>query len=97
MVESLLADREVLFFVHSRGCEACAVAQPELDRFMSKHPAMTVLALDAEGPLPAQLGLGKIRATPTYFLRRAEGVAKIEGALRAADLEKWLKKLGSGL
>jgi thiol-disulfide isomerase/thioredoxin len=95
LLESLLADREVLYYFHQAGCEACAAAAPELARFESKHPSLTVIKLDANGPYPGSLGI-KLKATPTYALRHGEGIYTIEGALKATDLDRWIKKIGKG-
>jgi thiol-disulfide isomerase/thioredoxin len=93
---SVLSDREVLYFFKQDGCEACAAAEPELYRFMAKHPTVTVLVMDAGGPFPDRLGL-KIRATPTYVFRHGAGMEAKIGVLKHTDVEKWVKKLGGAL
>jgi thiol-disulfide isomerase/thioredoxin len=94
---SILTEREILYLLKQDGCEACAAALPEFDRFLAKHPSVTALVYDANGPFAAQLGV-KIRSTPTYVFRRGGEVVKIaEGALRLADLERAMKKLGAQL
>lgn len=96
MVESFLADREVLYFLKQDDCEACAAAKPELDKFAVKHPGMMILVLDANGPHPDRLGL-KIKATPTYFFRRGdEGITR-EGTMKEKEIERWIKKAGGEL
>lgn len=96
MIEGVLADREILYFVHEDGCAACAAARPELEKFISKHPAAMVLSIEARGPFPERLGV-KIRATPTYLFRKGDGLVKLEGALRCTDIEKLIKKAGGHL
>lgn len=92
-MESLIADREVLYFASARGCPACEAAAPELDRFMRKHPELIVLTIDAEGPFPERLGL-TIKATPTYALAvGGQVVGAVHGAMRVADIEKWLRRV----
>ena len=91
---SLIADREVLYFIYGDGCAACEAAKPEFETFMSKHPRLMSLTINAAGPHPERLGL-KVKATPTYFFRRGqEGVVYV-GVMRATEIERWLKKLGS--
>lgn len=93
---SLLADREVLYVFMSGTCEACAAADPEVTAFERKHPGVMTLRLSADGPLPERLGI-KIVATPTYAFRRGDTAAVRAGALRAKDIESWLRKLGATL
>jgi len=95
MVESALATREVLYVFTAGNCPACAEALPELEKFVEKHPSLQVLRLDAGGPFPQRIGV-KIKATPTYVFRRGEGMASIAGALKASELEKWLRQLDGG-
>jgi thiol-disulfide isomerase/thioredoxin len=95
-VESLLNDRQVLYFVKSKTCAACAAAEPEFLAFERKHPALTTLSIDAEGPLPDRFGF-KIKATPTYVFRRGAEAVMIAGAMKVRDIESWLKKLGASL
>ena len=93
IVESLIADREVLYFMKQDGCPACEAGATELSKFMSKHPAVTVLSIDVDGPYPGRLGVKRIPGTPFYLFRRGnEGVTKI-GVLKVAELERWLKSL----
>jgi len=92
VIPSALPDREVLYVFKAEGCEACAMALPEVDRYIAKHPAATVLVLDAAGPYPKLFGIS-IRATPLYVFRRGNEFAKREGAMKASDIEKWLKQL----
>lgn len=96
MVESLLRGREVLYIAKQDGCQACAVADAELAIFERAHPSVMVLRIDANGPIPARLGMS-IKATPTWLFRRDnEGVMKV-GAMKAKEIEKWLKSLGAQL
>lgn len=96
LASAVLADRELLYFFRSEGCPACAVALPELYRFMARHPALTVLVLDAGGPYPGQLGV-KLRATPTYLFRHGEQGETHVGTMKSTDIEKWIRKIGGSL
>lgn len=96
MIESLIAGRMVIYFFRMDGCQACEAAAPELDKFMAKHPDLTVVRLDANGPFPERLGI-KLKATPTYvFKLGAEGRMKA-GMMKAAEIERWLKSMGVSL
>lgn len=95
-IESLLRGREILYLVRQEGCAACAAAEVELAAFERAHPAVMVIRVDANGPLPARLGLN-VKATPTWLFRRdAEGVVKV-GVLKAKEIEKWLRSLEAQL
>lgn len=95
-----LDDREVLYLFHGgldpftgvHRCHACAEADPELDKFLLKHPGTMAIRLDAGGPHAGRLGL-TIRVTPTYVFRRGAVGIKHEGMLTAAQIEKWLKTI----
>jgi hypothetical protein len=96
MIPSVLADREILYFLFEDGCEACAAARPELQKFISKHPTSIVLEIRASGPWPAAFGM-KVKVTPTYVFRHGAEMTKTEGAMRATDIEKWIRKIGGAL
>lgn len=82
--------RPVLYLFTAEGCPVCAVASVEWERFKKRNPAFLALEFDADGPYPAHFGL-KIRATPTYVLRLAEKGIPHSGAMRAEQIEKWIK------
>jgi thioredoxin-like negative regulator of GroEL len=84
-----------LIFVYMPGCEACEEAEPELETFVKAHPRMMVLRVRADGPFPAQLGLKKIKATPTYVYRRGRDATMFEGGLTAKQIEKWIGEINS--
>jgi thiol-disulfide isomerase/thioredoxin len=96
MVESLVADRQTLYFFYSRGCGACEVADPLVDAFAKRHPSIIVLKLDASGGFPARLGL-EIKATPTYMFRVGQDGRVKTGAMKVAEIEKWVKSIGGVL
>ena len=94
LAESILADREILYFFRQDGCGACEAATPELAKYMTKHPTMQVLTLDAAGPYPAAIGV-KVKATPTYAYRHGAALVVVEGAMRVGELEKWIKRINT--
>jgi protein-disulfide isomerase len=93
-----LDDREVIYLFHGgvdritgeHRCGACAEADPELDKFLLKHPGTMAVRLDASGPHAERLGV-KITATPTYVFRRGDRGIMHVGLLTAPQIEKWMK------
>lgn len=87
---------EVLYVVFAAGCEACEVTRPEVDRFVAHHPRTMVLRVDANGPLPAQMGL-KVKATPMFAFRRGAEMVTWVGAMKEKEIESRLRKLEAQL
>ena len=83
-----------LIFIYSMSCEACAAAEPDLDKFVKKT-SMMVLRLQAEGPYPARLGI-KVKATPTYVLRYGREAFVHVGGLTVDEIETWIEGVRSG-
>jgi hypothetical protein len=81
----------MLLFVYSKGCPACAHAKPEFEKFKARNPMQMALEIDADGPYPPQFGLPRIRATPLYVLKLGEIGVTHEGAMKAEQIEKWVK------
>lgn len=96
MIESFLAGREVLYVFKQDGCPACEAAAPELAKFTAKHPTVTVLTLDANGPFAERLGV-KVKATPTYVFRHGNDAVTRAGAMKLGELEKWIRGAGGAL
>jgi len=96
MIDSILSKTETLFFIRMDGCEACEAAMPEVDKFTSKHPRTMVLTIDANGPIPDQLGVN-VRATPTWVFRRGQDAVVKVGFMKVTEIEKWIKHLGGTL
>lgn len=92
---SYLPDAEALFFLYGVGCEACAAAEPELDRYAAKS-RLFILRLNAAGD-QAKRVLPRVTATPTYVFRRGgQSVAHV-GALREKELAKWIDRARKAL
>lgn len=82
----------MIFVFTMPGCTACEAAEPEIDTYAVAHPMDMILRVAADGPIPGRLGL-KIRATPTYVLRRDDGaMVSHEGMMSARELEKWVRR-----
>jgi len=82
--------RPVVYLFTADGCPACAHAEPEWERFKQRNPATLALEFDAEGPYPSHFGI-RIVETPTYVLRVGERAVPHSGAMRAEQLERWIK------
>ena len=95
LAAAVLEDREILYFFKMEGCPACHIAEPEVNKYSTAHPEITVLVLRADGPFPSTLGVN-IKATPTYVFRRGNDMAVTTGMLKVKELERWIKKLLRG-
>lgn len=93
--DSFLAERQALYFVYQRGCAACEAAEPELLAFERKFPTLLVLRLDANGPFGDRFG--RVKATPTFVFQRGDQAIIRVGAVKAKELESWIKKAGGVL
>lgn len=87
-----VAPLESLIFVYQAGCSACEAAMPELDKFAAENPRLMIVKIKADGPHVLSLtGIKRLQATPTYVFRRGyDGVTHI-GALKAKEIEKWMR------
>ena len=86
--------RPMLLLFVSHGCPACASARPEWEKYKSKHPLDMLLELDADGPYAGHLvGPKPIRVTPLYVLKDGDEVTTHEGAMRAEQIEKWVRAI----
>jgi hypothetical protein len=81
-----------LYFLHQPMCGACALAKPELAKFMRDHPEGLRVDIHA-GRHPRGIAGFKPKATPSYLIipsGEKEGLPH-EGPLAAEDLEEMLK------
>ena len=78
------------FFFQSQ-CSACAIAEPELTKFMSRHPEVLVIRIDARRG--REVAGFKAKATPAYLFKSGNDKFKHVGPLKAEDLDDILSEL----
>ncbi len=92
---SFLPDAEALFFLYGIGCEACAAAEPELDKFAARS-GLFILRLDASRE-QAKRVMKHVTATPTYVFRRGGSQVAHVGALKEKELSRWIDRARKAL
>lgn len=82
--------RPMLLMFIQQGCPSCEMARPEFEKFKRRNPMQLALEMDADGPFPSHFKV-KIHVTPTYVLKNDEMGVVHEGAMKAEQIEKWVR------
>jgi hypothetical protein len=67
------------------GCPACHAAEPELTKFMSRHPDVLVIRIDARRG--REVAGFTAKATPAYLFKSGDDKFKHVDPLKAEDLD----------
>lgn len=82
----------ILWFIHARGCPACAALRPEVGRWLRANPGrVRPLALDLE-QVEWKAKRWEPELTPTLLLvDEGRVVAKMEGFEELTDFARWIE------